>query len=664
MRKSTFIIAIGLAFGSSAVMAQNDTISLSTVEVVASPMSRSVGATIEVQSLSRKDMSALGIDNVADAVKRFAGVSVKDYGGIGGMKTVSIHHLGAHHTAVSYDGVTVSNTQAGQIDIGRFGTDNLESLSLYIGDEDNLMLSARQYASAGTLSLQTERPRFERGRDWSMRFNVQGGSFGLLAPSMFLAKRFGSRTALSVYGNFTRADGNYPYTLINGRQKTREHRANTDIKAWQGEANLYHSFADSSELRVKTYWYASQRGLPGIVILYANPSDERLWDEDFFVQSHYRRRLSDRLQLSARLKYTRSWNRYLDHGAQYDKGVRDDVNRQNEYYGSATLGWNVAQGLSLALAEDLSYNDLKNNVYVNMNYEVPRPSRWTSVTAAVMKWRYGRLKVNGSMAYTYAAERVTTGNAPDDKMQLSPSLSLNYRLFDEKQVYLRAQARKTFRVPTFNDLYYRRLGNINLRPESAKEYSLGLTWNGQFRSVRYVALTLDGYYNKVKDKIVAFPSTYVWRMANFGKVEVWGADLTLGSQIDIDKQWNVKATGSVTWQYAVNKTDKASQTYNNFLPYSPQWSGSGSVVLTTPWLNVGYSVVMQGHRYSMEQNKPEYRMPAFWDHSITLNRDLKLGNSVLHLQAKASNLFDVQYDIIQYYPMPGRQLLATVGIEL
>ena len=53
----------------------------------------------------------LGIHDMGDALKRFAGVQVKDYGGVGGMKTVNIRGLGAGHTGVVYDGVQVGDCQ-------------------------------------------------------------------------------------------------------------------------------------------------------------------------------------------------------------------------------------------------------------------------------------------------------------------------------------------------------------------------------------------------------------------------------------------------------------------------------------------------------------------------------------------------------------------------
>ena len=654
MRKQIGIIIGVLAFAQT-TLAQKDSILLDNVEVVASMLHRNISSATNIQTIQKADLIDLGIDNVADAVKRFAGVSVRDYGGIGGMKTVSIHNLGTHHVAISYDGVTLSNTQAGQIDIGRYDTDNLSSISLSLGDEDQLMLAARQYVSAGVLALKSERPHFEANRTNHLKVNLTAGSFGYLSPSFRYSHRVGERTSVSFQGKMMRADGQYPYTLTNGRLKTREHRYNSDIQSWQGEVNLYHTFANASELDVKAYWYYSQRGLPGAVILYANPSEERMWDEDFFVQSVYRAHLHQRLQLEARLKYTHSWNKYRDVGSEYPSGEQVDIDRQDEYYGSATLGWNIAKGLDMSIAEDLSYNKLKNNVYVNTNYDVPLPTRLTSISALAMKWRINRLKINGSLGYTYAHEMVEAGNKPADKTRFTPSIALNYRLLAHIPLFFRAMWKNTFRVPTFNDLYYRRLGNVNLRPEIAHQYSTGLTWETHYRALRYLSFTVDGYYHDVRDKIVAFPSTYIWRMANYGKVDIWGVDMTMGAQVDIASRWNAKFSAAATWQQALDKTNTTSQTYNSMLPYTPKWSGNGSIVLSTPWLNIGYSVIMQGSRYSSAQNKLEYRMNAFWEHSLTLNREFQLKSFRLNLQAKVTNLTDQQYEIIQYYPMPGRQ---------
>ena len=83
---------------------QEDTIAgkvhqIEKVTVTARRMPNKVTSTVPVQTMSKQDISQLGIQNMADAVRRFAGVDVKDYGGIGGLKTVSIRNMGAAHTA-------------------------------------------------------------------------------------------------------------------------------------------------------------------------------------------------------------------------------------------------------------------------------------------------------------------------------------------------------------------------------------------------------------------------------------------------------------------------------------------------------------------------------------------------------------------------------------
>ena len=136
--------------------------------------------------------------------------------------------------------------------------------------------------------------------------------------------------------------------------------------------------------------------------------------------------------------------------------------------------------------------------------------------------------------------------------------------------------------------------------------------------------------------------------------------MTAGMDVALTSKMSINGSVAATYQRAVDKTNKASQSYDNQLPYTPRWSGSCNVVLTMPWFNIGYSVVMQGERYSMEQNKPEYRMHAFWEHSMVLSRSFKFGGSLLEVSLKATNFTDTQYEIIKYYPMPGREWIASM----
>ena len=628
---------------------------LDGVTVTARRMPAKITSTTSVQVFGKEDLKNLGLQNMGDAVKRFAGTNVRDYGGIGGLKTVSVRNLGAAHTAVSYDGVAISNTQAGQIDIGRFSLDNVSTLSLAIGHDDNLLQSARLFASAGVLNIETEKPHFENGKRHHTQVQMRGGSFGYLTPAIRHWQALGERTKLSVEGNYLHAEGEYPFTLKNGTLVTEQKRINSDVESYQGEVNLFHTFKDESELSAKAYYYNSKRGLPGAVILYNSESDERLWDENFFAQAKYKKAFSPQWTLQAQGKYNYSWNKYEDIGVEYTGGKQTDTNRQTEYYLSASAMYKPTSAWSFSLSQDGFINRLHTN-----GANSPEPVRYTSLTALNARYQSGQLKASGSVVATYITEEVKAGNTPEDRRRLSPTLSLSWQPWEGEQLFVRALYKNTFRVPTFSDLYYLRVGNTSLKPEKATEYTVGLTWSGTpFSFTDFVSLTVDGYYNEVNDKIIAFPSTYVWKMQNYGKVHITGIDATLATAIPLGKSINLNLSGNYSWQKALDVTNPEAKNYKHQLPYTPEHNGNVSATLEMPWVNVGYTVTMVSKRYFLAQNIEANRIDGYSEHTATLWREFKLGKCGLRLQAEIINLTDAQYDVIKYYPMPGRSWRLT-----
>ena len=115
---------------------------------------------IPVQTLSGEALKKLNVYSVADAVRYFSGVQVKDYGGIGGLKTVNVRSMGSHHVGVFYDGVELGNAQNGVVDLGRFSLENMEAISMYNGQKSSIFQSTKDYASASAIYMTTRRPTF------------------------------------------------------------------------------------------------------------------------------------------------------------------------------------------------------------------------------------------------------------------------------------------------------------------------------------------------------------------------------------------------------------------------------------------------------------------------------------------------------------------------
>ena len=200
------------------VVEQKDTLVSAVITAAAKPSPTVQSAPLQV--MEKDDFSKLGIKELHEAVKTFSGVQIKDYGGIGGVKTVSVRSLGTQHTAVSYDGVTISNAQSGQIDIGRFNLDNVELITLSIGQTDDIFQSARMFASAGVLNIKTSEPLFEEGKNFNAGGAMRVSSFSTYNPAVYYSQKMGNKWSVAVNADWLVSDGEYPYILVNSNTVT------------------------------------------------------------------------------------------------------------------------------------------------------------------------------------------------------------------------------------------------------------------------------------------------------------------------------------------------------------------------------------------------------------------------------------------------------------
>ena len=376
------------------------------------------------------------------------------------------------------------------------------------------------------------------------------------------------------------------------------------------------------------------------------------------MQGSLRKRLGESWRLNAHLKYVHTWNKYIDVNVKYQDGQLTEINRQNEYYASATIGWQPTKTVAVSLAQDLVYGDLRSNTK-----DPAQPHRLTSLSALTARYARQRLEATAGVVATFVTEDVENGDKPEDRKRLTPTLSVAYRLLGKEALYLRAMMKHTFRIPSFNDLYYYQTGTVTLRPEKAREYDVGLTWQGQPSPfVRFMSIAVDGYYNSVTDKIVAFPTLYVWKMANFGKVRMYGLNATAASEFSLAREIGLSLMLAYSLQNSIDVTDKTKSYYKSQIPYTPKHTGNGSLVVRTPWLNVGYNVTYCGERYCLQEQIASNRLDPYWEHGATLSREFVTRRYKVNLQATMANLTNEQYEIVKYYPMPGRSWKVTATL--
>jgi vitamin B12 transporter len=187
---------------------------LKEVQINRVKVTRRQTSSAPLQILSGAELQRLNSLSVADAVRFFSGVQLKDYGGIGGLKTINVRSMGTNHTAVFYDGVQLGNAQNGQVDLGKFSLDNIEEIELYNGQKSTVFQSAKGFSSGSSLYLNAKQPVFEKGQNDHLTATFKIGSFGLINPSVRWQKKVSDKIYGSISTEYKKANGKYTQYLI------------------------------------------------------------------------------------------------------------------------------------------------------------------------------------------------------------------------------------------------------------------------------------------------------------------------------------------------------------------------------------------------------------------------------------------------------------------
>ena len=642
--------------------AQTDTITnrihqLEEVTVTESRRQHALKSTAPMQLLDRQDMLTMGVTDMADALHRLPGITLRDYGGAGGMKTVSVRGFGAKHTGVCYDGVMLSDCQSGEIDLGRYSLENVEQLVLTIGDNDDIFIPARQASTPAVLHIETLRMPNDNLQPHLIT-QLKVGSFGFVSPFVRYDQNVTDRFGFSVVGEYTYAENDYPYDIQNGTVTQHDRRTHSRMNQGHAEVNFVYEINKVNRLTGKLYYYDNDRQLPGQVHYYTNVSGETLRDRNAFGQLLYQTRWGEQLSMKVHAKY--NWNESVFKDELMPGGVNNASYWQREVYTSVALLYVPHDRWALDYSADYSFNNLNGS---SMRTVVGKPYRHTVLQSATAKYHASRLTLTGRLLYSLYLNDSKEGYSARNMRRLSPSLSVSYGLTEDESLYVRASYKNIFRSPTFNESYYYHYGSPDLKPESAHQLNLGATYQHQVSAVSFQA-SLDGYYNRVKDMIVAVPrDMFVWNCVNLGKVDVYGVDVDVRAAWQVADDHRLSLAANYIFQRAMNMTDSKSPHYKKQVAYLPQHTAGGSVSYENPWVNVTLHALAMSSRWANNEHYDGTRIDGYNEFGLCLWREFRWGNHVLTGRFDLKNLFDEQYELVRNYPMPGRSYQLTVNYK-
>lgn len=606
------------------------------------------------QSITREQIILTQPEDVGTILQKFSGTTLKSYGGLGGLKTISVRGLGSQHTTFVVDGFSVVNTQTGQINLGQLQTDNVESISMNVGGTD-FLLPVSSYTSGSVVSIQTFENHFS-SEPFKVRLSTRIGSFG--QKDVYFSSKYSRKSIFfSAFGKYRQANGEYPYSLQNGNTIYEGTRFNNDLKDGYSGTSLGFKLKNGARFRMIYKVNGSNQGLPGAVILYNTMANQRLETQG----------QSMNIDFVSRFKLI---NYRIISSVSQDQLHYTDPFFLNNSGGISTIYRNSTAQFGISAQRQIGSKAILfggvESRYSELHFSTPQsaiPKRLHSFGLIGFNFNQPTWKLDIQLSAQQVSEENNQGEKAANQFKMNPFLAIENGERGKWKWKIKGWYRNSFRMPSFNELYYNGIGNVKLKPEQANQFSLGFSTQPIQRKWD-VSVVVNGFANRVENQILAIPTKnlFVWSMQNIGKVNTFGSEVRLEMSTSFLSFWKFQFQTNYTYQYSVSVTSVHSPTYLNQVAYIPRHTGNVDATLKRRNTGIHISTLISSLRYSLNENIAANQVDGFTVVDFSLFSKLKVVyKHDISIQFSVKNCFNSSYAFIRYFVMPGRNYLFTLN---
>ncbi|HVN48372.1 MAG TPA: TonB-dependent receptor, partial [Bacteroidota bacterium] len=639
MRSVFFFIVFSFLLRSLAIAAETDTVkTYHANEVVVTATRTAINpddAPAFVQVVTAESIQGMNAKTAADVVSLVSGIYVRDYGSETGMKNISIHGLSPTNATILLDGSPINQALNGEVDLSLLPASSIDHIEYMSGGASALYggnalggvinIVSRRADDGFHASAMQELGSFDERRTAVEGSGMIGGIGNVLG--------YTTETGL----------GNFPYVVHQaGGVDTTVHQTDNDYHRTSAYWNGNYQMGELADFNSSIQYVNFERGTPSIY-----SSTARLQDENirFIVGTTWH--LASSLTVAFHGIYTHddeissdtsSWTdtRYLENGGTANTQIDWSISEREKIVGGIEYGEHQLDetGLSYGSMQDLHPDRVQKSAYLSSESKFSTNEEWFSGAGIFVTGRYD--------AYSDVQQSA-----------FSPKIGINILINKFYDLHLRSSWSKNFRVPTFNDLYFPGYSNPSLLPERSNTVDVGLLGSIDFYGRHNLQVTY--YTMDITDKI-AYGTNFV--PYNIGQAAHQGMDVRYEYRT-INNIFNFVASGS--YVDAEDRSAVGSASYGKQLPLVPEYSG----VLNGTWNLAPWSLNIQeffvGSRYTDAANIQ--RLPFYALTDVSLRKSLSLLSGNVTLQVSAKNIFNRDYQVYQFYPMPGRSLHVSAAVD-
>jgi iron complex outermembrane receptor protein len=562
-----------------------------------------------IKIISSNEIQQIPANNVSDLLQQVTGIDVRRRGAGGVQGDLYIRGGGFDQTLLLVDGMKMDDAQTGHHTLNMI-------LPLYLIERIEIIKgpAARifgQNAFNGAINIVTKDFVAQRG---AVEMNLNELSYGSFEQkNISLSTKISGeniKSLISYSGN--RSDG---------------YRHNTDFK--KNNYFIKTSFnTNNKPIDVLVSFNENKFGANGF---YASPSATEQYEETqaslFGISTTIN---SENLSITPKLYWRRGQDEYIY--IRDNPSVYRNLHKTNKV--SAELSGSYFSDLGVTgFGIDLSSVNISSN-----NLGEHKRTTVNLFADHTFKLMDNKLMVSPGIAFSYFS---------DLSFHSFPGLDLGYNLNSNFKLY--SNIGKTYRIPTYTDLYYSdrtTIGNENLNPESAISTEFGVKYDTS--NVKFTA----SFFNRNAKNIIDYAKENeedLWKAVNIGSLNSNGYEFDFSYSF---KSFNtLSSANSISIGYTKIK-DNNYVTNINFSRYSLNSLKHhlASNLNLNYTKNINHTIV---YKYAERSDKSNYRV---LDSKIMFKKSIFI---------YINNILNEQYSETNLVPMPGRNFLIgfSTGID-
>ena len=598
---------------------------------------------VPVSLIAGADLERRGGLTIGDALERTEPLTLRRYGGGAALTTMSIRGIAADQTVVLLNGIQINSPQNGLVDLSTIPISGIERIEIARGGASALY---GNHAMGGVVNIITRSSGYERP---VVDFQAGGGAYGL--RRMNVQSMINSSSIDLSFGlGRDQSDGDFTFldTFNNNEPIQRE---NADYVQNFAMVDGHARIDDETTIRLFARYSQADRGLPGPY--FGQQAGDRQEDEHIHSGIAFTRVIADDVILEFRpfLNYSdilylspewdiasRSINRQF--GATFDVNVRLSPDLL------VTLGGELSD--ASIDADDLTGDIERVNTVAYLSGDWTLPSIGNIQTTVFPSIRYDRFSNNHDGGDRRLYEEITW------------KVGMTVQPFAYEQFLVRGSMGRNFKAPGLNDMYWVPGGNEDLKPERSISYDAGMRYSFPF--VPGLIVDAGIFSIRTDDRIIWLPDeeTQIWSPVNLRKVNADG--------FEFDLRWHpdalpVRLGASYTYQdvrqFITN--GESGEEVSRQLPYVPDNLFTGEIGYDIADLRFSVFPRYHSSRFADEANVET--VDGYFMMDIRSDYTIRLGTLSAVVSLDIRNIFDIDYQIIQNYPMPGRNYEVNVRLR-